>query len=132
VDIGPVGAGKPAPFRLGHRQHVAAVIADPAQIGALVAGKARQKRRLAGAAFPDDPEDLAGEQVEGHVRAADAGAIAFRQAFDVEKRLVSGRHTFHERHSAASGSGAQSRPFFPCARRPAQKSVSEQTNIRPP
>ena len=73
------------------------------------------------------------EASDDHGVAADAGAVEFRQAADGHQRVGCGDGGEGVGvHHFPPASGVPKRPTWPAARLVPQKSVSEQTNIRPP
>ena len=139
---GPIGTRKPAPFGLGHPDGIAwatfSIIHDLSPIGGQMACKAGQQRGFARAAFADDPQRLAREQLERHLRAADPPAMEPGNAPHRKQRRIRFHfgpniHLFRRPHHAPTAIiGTPSAPTCPASRRLRQKSVSEQTNIRPP
>ena len=143
----PVGTHQQAAFSLAElievaHGAVAHAVFDGAGGRSQPGRQAVEQSGLAGSALADDGENFARPELEGHVPAADAVAVVARDAVDLKQRVIAekiGHRVGSSVRSAdvpparvmAFGSAAMG-PRCPASRRSSQKSLSEQTNMRPP
>ena len=138
VHEGPVGARQPAPLGLGHRAACRAGRRRCRRSPRPGSGGRCPARQDSSVDLPDPlsptiPSTSPGKRSKRHIRAADPRAIALGQPAHRQQR----RSGFTGKCPAPSRPSRRllavpGGPACPASRRPRQKSVSEQTNIRLP